>query len=364
MPAKVRHPPGLRIVTRKGSATLYLRGTVRGIRIFESAGTSDWTLAGEARAARETEIFRGAVHGFAPARIGWAEAALSYLQAEPRSPSTLVFVQKLTRHFGTKACRDIDQLAIDAAGRALCRPTAKPATKLRNVVAPARAVLLHAHRRGWCDAPQLEIAKPGPPRTDWLTPAEAEAMIAAAGRWNSHVRPLLVFLFCTGARTGEALSLDWADVNLQHARLVLRDTKGGGDRHVDLPPRAVIEMANLGHRTGKVFRQWRGKAYRATEAGKAGSYGGQIAKAWASCLAASGISRHLTPHHARHSWASWHYAVHKDMLLLKHAGGWAKTDMVERYAHLTPPGMAPDALRFWGCAQIVQAGAERHQKLA
>ena len=48
-----RRSPGLRVIARKGSAALYLRGTVKGIRVFESAGTSDRALAEEARAARE-----------------------------------------------------------------------------------------------------------------------------------------------------------------------------------------------------------------------------------------------------------------------------------------------------------------------
>ena len=46
----------------------------------------------------------------------------------------------------------------------------------------------------------------------------------------------------------------------------------------------------------------------------------------------------FTPDHLRHTWASWHYAIHKDLLRLKVDGGWAKVDMVERYAHVVPVG--------------------------
>ena len=45
---------GLKVVVRAGSSALYLRGTVRGQRIFESVGTDDPELAEEARAARES----------------------------------------------------------------------------------------------------------------------------------------------------------------------------------------------------------------------------------------------------------------------------------------------------------------------
>ena len=83
-------------------------------------------------------------------------------------------------------------------------------------------------------------------------------------------------------------------------------------------------------------------------------------------MKAAGITRHVTPHHARHTWASWHYAVHKDMLLLRHDGGWAKTDMVERYTHLTPRGMAPEIEAFWGVpgAEVVQGDSLRREKQA
>jgi integrase len=38
--------------------------------------------------------------------------------------------------------------------------------------------------------------------------------------------------------------------------------------------------------------------------------------------AAAGEARpELTPHDLRHTWASWHYALNRDLLLLKVEGG-------------------------------------------
>jgi hypothetical protein len=68
-------------------------------------------------------------------------------------------------------------------------------------------------------------------------------------------RVKLVFLYCTGCRVGEAVELEWPDLNLQHARTVPRDTKNGTDRIVDLPPRAIAALSSLPHRRGHVFRQ-------------------------------------------------------------------------------------------------------------
>lgn len=41
------------------------------------------------------------------------------------------------------------------------------------------------------------------------------------------------------------------------------------------------------------------------------------------------ITRHLTPHHARHSWSTWHYALNRDLLRLGSNGGWRTTSMCE-----------------------------------
>lgn len=358
MPAeKSAEKTGLRVIQRTGSPWLYVRGTVRGQRVFESTGTADGRLAEEYRATREAELYRAAIHGPGPARVAFHMAVDSYLDAKAPGVATRAFLGRLTQVWGPRMmCSDIGQEQIDLACRALCRPGAKPATKLRNVVTPARAVLNHAARRGWCQPPVFEVAAVSSGRTEWITPAEAEAMIAASTKRLRHMAPLLSFFFCTGARVNEALALDWADVDLQHARAVLRDTKNGADRHVDLPPRLVADLANHArsiHKAaapkGRVFLDRARRPYRLTDDSRTAPYGGQLRASWRAVLKAAGITRQgLTPHTARHSWASWHYAVHRDLLLLRHTGAWHSVSIVERYAHLMPPTMAPAAASFWG----------------
>jgi hypothetical protein len=74
------------------------------------------------------------------------------------------------------------------------RPGAGPATYLREIVTPLRAVLRHASERGWCDAPTIKAPKTTEGRTRYLSPAEAGQLIAAAA---NHLRPLLLFLVGT-----------------------------------------------------------------------------------------------------------------------------------------------------------------------
>ena len=61
---------------------------------------------------------------------------------------------------------------------------------------------------------------------------------------------------------------------------------------------------------------------------------------------AAALDPEYTAHDLRHSWASWHYALHKDLLRLKTEGGWSSVLLVERYAHLLPAGQEEAIKRF------------------
>ena len=336
----------LKVRTRKDRPGLWIVGTVRGRRIRKSAGTDDPGLADEFRAAEETRLYRAAVYG-ERAQVGFAAAVDAYLNDTPAGPGTLRRLLRLVRQLGPKTmCDEVDQGRLDQVAAALLRPGYAPATKLREIVTPARSVLRFAAVRKWCAAPIFAQTRQAPGRTEWLSPAEVDRLIGAAA---SHLRPVLEFLFATGARLSEALDLDWRDVDLRHARAVLRATKNGTDRIVELRPRTIAVLAALLHREGRVFRPRYsggriGTAYRDNHR----LAGGQIRTAWRGAMRRAGIERHATPHTARHTFASWHYALHRDLLLLKRAGGWKSASQVERYAHLAPAGMAPEIEAWLG----------------
>ena len=104
------------------------------------------------------------------------------------------------------------------------------------------------------------------------------------------------------------------------------------------------------HRDGPVFRYQRTRHQRAAArayADRNREYGGQIKTAWRGARNRAGISPEITPHDLRHTWASWHYAVHRDLLALKAEGGWSSVALVERYAHLLPAGQESAIRMFW-----------------
>jgi integrase len=197
-------------------------------------------------------------------------------------------------------------------------------------------------RRKWCERPEFDLPPESKGRTRFLMPADYERLHEAA---PDHLKPLLTYLICTGSRLGEALSLDWSQVDLSGMRVnVWADqTKGNARRVVELTPAAVRALAGLPHREGRVFLTHRGEAYR--EAGD--GYGGHVKTAWRTTLARAGLVE-FTPHDLRHSWASWWYALTPDPFRLQQVGGWSDVKLVARYAHLMPRGQEMAIRRAWG----------------
>ena len=299
-------------------------------------------------------------HGERRGVRSFAEAVVSYLAAAPRSPARQMTLQRLVRAIGRLPLGAVDQEALGRARGLVLRRGSGAATFTRQVIGPATAVLNHAHRRGWCDMPHFARARETPGRTRYLLPDEAERLVAAAA---DHLRPLLIFLLCTGARLSEALGLEWRDVDLQGARAIFQaeQTKSGRRRVVQLPPRCVVSLASLQRRDGRVFRTPAGEPYATS---RERGYGGQIKTAWRGALrrafseiAGNYANSMLTPHDLRHSWASWHYALHRDPLALKAEGGWSSVALVERYAHLLPAGHETAIRTFWGIS--IEAGERR-----
>ena len=354
----------IRVTTRPDAAGLWLIGTVRpagtqaGVRVRRRAGSDHLATAKQEAVALEASILRDHHLGRRAAVHSFAAVALSYLEHAPRSDGTKALVRRLLLHFRETPIDRIDQAAVDKARKILLRPDASPGTVLRNLIAPLRAILTHGDRRGWGRCPQFDVPRQAKGRTRFLMPAEVMRLQAAA---PPQLQPLITFLIGTGCRLGEALALQWDAVDLQGARVILYEgeTKSGARRVVALPPAVGAALAALPHRVGAVFRRRRNKRLRGAmvpigyRAG--GGYGGQVKRAWASTVAAAGVEG-ATPHTLRHSWASWHYAVHQDLMLLKHEGGWSSVALVERYAHLMPAGQV-DAIRaVWGLNDAVAAG--------
>lgn len=316
----------LKLVRHPSSPNWYLRGTVRGTPVYETTGTRSKEHAEAIRIKREAELLDESVFGPRVSRT-FAEAALRYMEApgSPERERRLIF--PLIDHFGSMRLADITQAAVDSyittrhAGHSA-------ATVQRATLTPLIAVLNHVSPE-WCAPPKFRRPKQPKGRNRWATQDEANRMIRAAQR---HIKPLLAFLFYTGARMSEALYLDWSDVNLAEGWVVFRDTKNGEDRGVPLHADLVVILANLPIKDkskGRVFLTRNNTPYHDPK----GGYGGQIKTAWRTLCKTAKIAD-MAPHDCRHTFSTWltmagvHEQVRDELM------GHASTDMGRRYSHV------------------------------
>ena len=342
----------LKITKRHGSPNFYLRGTIRGIPVDESTGTDDRDAAEAIRIQREAEILDRSVHGIRKT-ASFLEGAVSYMEngGSPR------FIDPLLDHFGTTPLAKIDQTEVERAARVLY-PAARPGTRNRQVFTPVSAIMRHAAKRGLCAYVEFDRPRVKDERIRWLTLDEADRLIEAA---SQHLKPMLIFLFYTGARVSEMLYLDWRQVDLQRRHVDFLVTKNGEPRGVPLHTRVVVALSNLPHREGRVFRRPDGEGYALVS-----NAGGQIKTAFNGACQRAGIND-FHPHDCRHTWATWHYQANRNLAALKLLGGWKSERMVLRYAHhnVEDSTSSIDALP-WGKSgetQIDEMKKERKTKI-
>lgn len=337
----------LKIVQRtdRPGGRLQITGTVflpNGDRIpvRRAAGSNNLQLAREEAAALEADLLRSAWHGERRGSRLYTEALAEWLKAAPRAMGDQQRHVRILEVIGDAKLSEVDQTMVNRVRAATLKPEASPATILRGVISPIRTVMNFANAQGWCDSPRFIVPKQSKGRTAFLYPHQFEALIGASA---PHLEPLLLTLADTGARMSEAIEALWDDVDLGAARINFVRTKNGRPRlNVPLSPRTVAALARLPHRTNEIFRTQRGEPYESKERQE----GGQIKHGWQAALRRAGLEG-FTPHDLRHTWATWHYAKHRDLLRLKVEGGWSSIELVERYAHLMPGEHAGEIEAIW-----------------
>lgn len=316
----------LRLVRRGGTRHFYIRGTIRGIRVWETSGTDDPKIAEAVRIKREGELLNLSVFGAAVTKT-FADAALSYLQhgGEARflgkqDPANGNWTGLLGQFYGN-TLSEIGQAQIDAAAIALY-PHASNATRRRQVYTPMAAVLHHAATKGWIRAPIIRLPKVKQAETRYST---IDRMNKLLPHCSPQLRRLIVFLAYTGARISECLRLDWeADVDLSRKTATIRRTKNGKTRTVHLPVAVLVELGAVPDslRRGPVFH------WKARQA---------VYKPLRRACRLAGVEYMPTHQQGRHTFAAG-LRIHakRDLRGLMEDGGWDSVQSVMRYMHLVP----------------------------
>jgi len=331
----------------KNSKNYRIRGTVRGVRVDTSAGTDNRAAAEELRARLEAQLLDQTIHGApqerprAPAEIPFAEAFLVYVGAPDRSIEEKLRAAPLLDYFQEMPLGKIDAAAIAAYSLKRWPNGAASSTVNRLVYTPLIAAMKGV---GYTLNVQRPKARQG--RTEFLTTTQLNALLDAA---SPHLKDIILFMICTGCRLGEALRLQWSDVDLRSARATIYQGKTRRSRGVPLIPEAVAMLGNLPHRDGAVFRTDKGDAYSIST-----RWGGPIKKAWHNACVKAGlyvdvrkinpatkavttIKKHIfTPHHIRHTFGSWLTQRGVNQKTLSELMGHTTLQMTARYSHLHP----------------------------
>lgn len=298
-------------------------GTVGGDRIRRSLKTHSKTEAREAAAAIEAKAWKRNIYGDTAVRT-FGDAAESYVT----NGGELRFVAPLLEYFNDWLLKDIAPGDIQIAARSIY-PKGSAATRNRQAIVPARAIINHAASLNWCKPIRVQRFKEKQPERvavdrDWI-----DAFMAAATNptkpqvpANPHLAALALFMYQTGARIGEALSLTWADVNLQRAEVMLQsaDKNDLGRVPVAITSEMVAALANL-ERLDLVFKY-------------TGRLSKGVYKAWRLTCERAGLE-YVPPHQAgRHSFATAINAAGIDVKSGMEAGRWKDERLYLRtYVH-------------------------------
>ncbi len=136
------------------------------------------------------------------------------------------YLQRIVDAIGDMPVAEITPYTIYEMVKAIY-PEHSGATRNRQGITPARAVMIHSYERGWCPLIRLRRFKEdsrrrkAPASQAWLhvfcRQCEADHL--------PHLAALVLFMSHTGARVSEAIRLTWADVDLVGRTAVLLKTK-------------------------------------------------------------------------------------------------------------------------------------------
>jgi integrase len=221
----------------------HYRGTVAGRLLRGSTKTASKETAQRIAANEEQRAWKG--HLDPQSVLTFAQAAMLYRQAQKSDR----FLRKIEDYWRDTPIREITPGAIRAAAISLY-PTAGPATRNRQAIAPTQAIINHAAEHELCQhirVTRFEVKRKAkePVTWEWV-----QAFMAAATKPN--LAALACFMYLTGARISQALAVQWTDVDFQSRKVLIRATK-----RRRRSPRAHAERFDWG------AREYSRRSYRA-----------------------------------------------------------------------------------------------------
>ena len=232
--------PGLKL-TEGATGIWYATGTIAGKRVRRTLGTREKAIAEEQRAQLEARLWKRHTYGEGAVRT-FEEAAVEYVKLGGEKRFTL----KVAEFFKGRKIGSIKPAEIRSAAISIY-PKATPATRNRQVIIPARAIINHAHDLGWCAPIKVKMfdvpksRKHRPVDEAWLAKFLAQADKDAL----HHLSALVLFMNRTGTRVSEALRIEGQHVDLGRRIALLERTKTDEWETRHLTADLVVRLAAL-----------------------------------------------------------------------------------------------------------------------
>jgi integrase len=239
----------------------------------------------------------------------------------------------LVEHFGDLKLNIIGTGHVEGFKATRAADKISPGT-INDDIKVLRAVLSYARDLGY-PAPMPKV-KALPVRTrrhaEAWSDAEIERLLAAVTDRYPAILPMVVFLLNTGCRKGEALALQWENVDMATGVIGIAPSeewqpKNGKARQVPISPALRPWLAFIERRTGYVFPNRSSKPYASWPK-----------KQFDDAVAKAGLKG--GPHRLRHTYATKFLAARPDLFLLGQILGHSHSRVTELYGHLVPDQIA------------------------
>ncbi|MGB1215055.1 MAG: tyrosine-type recombinase/integrase [Pikeienuella sp.] len=302
----------------------YIHGTgPDGGRVRKSLKTRDPRRAEEKRAQIEAKLWRVGLYG-AGEVVTFDECAVAYAEdgGDPR------FLVRISQELSGLRLKDITPRDIRSAARK-AYPNASNATINRQGITPAKAVINYGHAQGWCGLIKVESL---PVKKAKRKAVDREYIDALKPHLPDRTFALMLFLFQTGRRVGDAIYMkpDWLD--LETMRVFIPETKNGEPATVVITSEVAELISGLSPRHGRVF----GYVHRSS-----------LYNTLRRACKNAGVEYLGTHQPGRHSFATSLSDAGWGSKAIAEAGGWKSTRLVaETYEH--PVDAQQKAARHFG----------------
>lgn len=280
-----------RVRRPKGFTHYYVCWSERGRSKRWSTGSTDYASAREV--GRQWWSQRNQPAGPAPTTVASIlDAYLSHREGRVVAHQRLrEACQPLRKHLGHMVATELSPAVCDDYR---AERNVSPWTARKELTTLSAALLLAKRKQVIAEVPLLDLGKVPPPRDRWLTPEEAEQLVAAS---QDHCRTFVVLGLHTGARKQAILGLTWDRVDFDSGLISYVDP----DRPETKKRRATVPMNDTVRAELVRARELAQTPYVIEYAGRPVA---SIKRSFTKAVNRAGLED-VSPHILRHTCATW-----------------------------------------------------------